>query len=74
MCNLNTQHANKLVATEMEFWKRPAMKSRKEEFWNDTVRETMDVGKKMLWVIGKTIMIVDACKENGQKMEYHTQS
>jgi hypothetical protein len=26
MCNLNTQQANKLVATEMEFWKRPAMK------------------------------------------------
>lgn len=37
MCNLNTQHANKLVATETEFWERPAMKSRKEEFRNDTV-------------------------------------
>lgn len=36
MCNLITQQANKLVATEMKFWKRPAMKSRKEEFRNDT--------------------------------------
>jgi hypothetical protein len=48
MCNLNTQQANKLVATEMEFCKRPAVKTRKEEFRNDTIRETMDVGKKML--------------------------
>jgi len=48
VCNLNTQQANKLVATETEFWKRPAMKSRKGEFQDDTVRESVDVGKKML--------------------------
>jgi hypothetical protein len=28
---LNTQHANKLLATEMDFWRRSARKSRKEK-------------------------------------------
>jgi len=32
VCNLNTQQASKLVATETEFWKRPAMETRTEEF------------------------------------------
>jgi predicted Co/Zn/Cd cation transporter (cation efflux family) len=30
MCKLNRQHANKLVVTEMEFWKKSAIMSRKE--------------------------------------------
>jgi hypothetical protein len=32
VCSLNTQQANKLVTTETEFRKRPAIKSRTEEF------------------------------------------
>jgi hypothetical protein len=48
----------------MEFWKGSAITSRNEEFWNDTLRETMAVGKKMLWVMGKTIMTVGTRKEN----------
>lgn len=67
MCNLNTPQANKLVATEVELWKRPAMKSRKEEFWNDTVRETVDVGKKMLWVIGKLLWLLAHVKKMARK-------
>jgi hypothetical protein len=67
MCKLNTQHANKLVATEMVFWKRSAITSRKEEFWNDTVRETMAVGKKILWVIGKQLWLLAHVKKMTRK-------
>jgi hypothetical protein len=47
---LNTQQANKLLATEMDFW-RSARKSRKEKVRNGTIRETMEVGKNILEVI-----------------------
>jgi hypothetical protein len=41
---------NKLLATEMEFW-RSARKSRKEKVRNVTIREVMEVGKNILEVI-----------------------
>jgi hypothetical protein len=47
---LNTQQANKLLETEMDFW-RSARKSRKEKVRNVTIREVMEVGKNMLEVI-----------------------
>jgi hypothetical protein len=40
---LNTQQANKLLATEMDFW-RSARKSMKEQVRNSTIREVMEVG------------------------------
>jgi hypothetical protein len=43
---LNTQQANKLLATEMDFWRRSAGKSKKEKVRNVTIREIMKVGKK----------------------------
>jgi hypothetical protein len=48
---LNTQQANKLLATEMDFWRRSARKSRKEKVRNVTIREVMEVGKNILEVI-----------------------
>jgi hypothetical protein len=48
---LNTQQANKLPATEMNFWRRSAKKSRKEKVRNGTIREIMEVGKNILEVI-----------------------
>jgi hypothetical protein len=50
---LNTQHANKLSATETDFW-RSARKSRKEKVQNDTNRAIMNVGKNILEVIEET--------------------
>jgi chromosome condensin MukBEF complex kleisin-like MukF subunit len=44
---LNTQQANKLLATEMDFWRRSARKSKKEKVRNVTIREVMEVGKKI---------------------------
>jgi hypothetical protein len=48
---LNTQQANKLLATEMDFWRRSARKSRKEKVRNVTIREVIEVGKNILEVI-----------------------
>jgi hypothetical protein len=48
---LNTQQANKLLATEMNFWRRSAIKSRKEKVRNVTIREIKEVGKNILEVI-----------------------
>jgi hypothetical protein len=48
---LNTQQADKLLATEMNFWRRCARKSRKEKVRNGTIREIMEVGKNILEVI-----------------------
>jgi hypothetical protein len=48
---LNTQQANKLLATEMDFWRRSAIKSRKEKIRNGTIKEIMEVGKNILEVI-----------------------
>jgi hypothetical protein len=48
---LNTQQANKLLATEMDFWRSSARKSRKEKVRNVTIRELMEVGKNILEVI-----------------------
>jgi hypothetical protein len=46
---LNTHQANKLLTTEMDFW-RSARKSRKEKVGNVTIREVMEVGKNILEV------------------------
>jgi hypothetical protein len=48
--SLNTQQANKLLATEMDFWRRSARKSRKEKVRNVTIREVMEVRKNILEV------------------------
>jgi hypothetical protein len=50
---LNTQQANKLLATELDVWRRSARKSRKEKVRNVTIREIMEVGKNILEVILK---------------------
>jgi hypothetical protein len=47
---LNTQQANKLLATEMDFWRRSARKSRKGKVRNVTIREVKEVGKNILEV------------------------
>jgi hypothetical protein len=47
---INTQQANKLLATEMDFWRRSARESRKEKVRNVTIREIMEVGKNILEV------------------------
>jgi hypothetical protein len=47
---LNTQQANKLLATEMDFWRRSFRKSRKEKVRNDTIRAIMEAGKNILEV------------------------
>jgi hypothetical protein len=47
----NTQQANKLLTTEMDFWGRSAIKSRKEKVRNGTIREIMEVGKNILEVV-----------------------
>jgi hypothetical protein len=47
---LNTQQANKLLATEMDFWRISARKSRKEKVRNVTIREIMEAGKNILEV------------------------
>jgi hypothetical protein len=47
---LNTQQANKLLATEMDFWRKSARKSRKEKVRNVTIREVMEVRKNILEV------------------------
>jgi hypothetical protein len=48
---LNTKQANKLLATEMDFCRRSARKSRKEKVRNVTIREVMEVRKNTLEVI-----------------------
>jgi hypothetical protein len=47
---LNTQQANKLLATEMDFWRRKPRKSRKEKVRNGTIRGIMEVGENILEV------------------------
>jgi hypothetical protein len=47
---LNTQQANKLLATEMDLWRRSARKSRKEKVRNVTIREIMELRKNILEV------------------------
>jgi hypothetical protein len=47
---LKTQQANKLLATEMDFWRRSARKSRTEKVRNVTIRVIMEVRKNILEV------------------------
>jgi hypothetical protein len=42
---LNTQQANKLLATEMDFWRRSARKSRKEKVRNVTIERSWRWGR-----------------------------
>jgi hypothetical protein len=46
--NLSTQQANKLMATEMDFWRRSATKSRGKKVQNRKIRVIMEVGKNIL--------------------------
>jgi hypothetical protein len=48
---MGQKHANKLLATEMDFWRRSATKSRKEKVRNGTIRAIIEVGKNILEVI-----------------------
>jgi hypothetical protein len=45
------ERVNKLLATEMDFCRRSARKSRKEKVRNVTIRDVMEVGKNILEVI-----------------------
>jgi hypothetical protein len=47
---MDTKHKNKLLATEMDFWRRSVRKSRKEKVRNVTIREIMEVRKNILEV------------------------
>jgi hypothetical protein len=42
---LNRRQQNKLLATEMDYWRRSARKSRRESIRNRVIREMIDVGK-----------------------------
>jgi hypothetical protein len=53
---LNTQQANKLLTTEMDFWRRSARKSRREEVRNGTIGEVMEVGKNILKVTEEKLL------------------
>jgi hypothetical protein len=44
---LNTQQANKLLATETDFWRKSLRKLRKEKFRNVTIRAITEVGKNI---------------------------
>jgi hypothetical protein len=50
---MDTKHttANKLLETEMDFWRRSARKSRKEKVRNGTIRAIMEVGKNIIEAI-----------------------
>jgi hypothetical protein len=41
----------KLFATELDFWRRSARKSRREKVQNGTIRAIMEVGKNISEVI-----------------------
>jgi Zn-dependent M16 (insulinase) family peptidase len=58
---------NKLLATDMDFWRRSARKSGKEKVRNVTIREVMEARKNILEVIEETTMMVRTCKENAKK-------
>ena len=48
---LNGRQKNKLLATEMDFWRRSAKKSRREKVKNSVIRELMNVNKNVIEVI-----------------------
>jgi hypothetical protein len=48
---LNTQHASELLATETDFWRRSARKSRKGKVRNGMTRAIVEVGRNILEVI-----------------------
>jgi hypothetical protein len=54
--NINTQQANKLLATEIDFWRRSARKSRQEKVRNGTIKAIMEVGKKILEVTEEKLL------------------
>ena len=48
---LDRPHANKLLSTEMDYWRRAARKSRMDKVRNQRIREIMKVDKNILEVI-----------------------
>jgi hypothetical protein len=42
---VNKQQANKLLATEMDFWRRSARKSKEEKALHNTIAAIMNAGK-----------------------------
>jgi hypothetical protein len=51
---LNRRQQNKLLATEMDYWKWSARKSRRERIRNSVIREIMEVEKQL------------QCEKNGE--------
>jgi uncharacterized protein YdeI (YjbR/CyaY-like superfamily) len=62
---LNRRQQNKLLATEMDYWKRSTRKSRRERIRNTVIREIMEVEKTILERI-ETFTMVWACEKNGE--------
>ena len=48
---INRKQASKLMATEMGYWRRTAMKSRRDKVRNVDIREIMQVKKNVSEVI-----------------------
>jgi hypothetical protein len=48
---LNSKQENKLLASEIDFWRRSAKKSRKEKVRNGTIRAIVEMGKNILEII-----------------------
>jgi hypothetical protein len=67
---LNTQQANKLLATEMDFWRRSARKSRKEKVQHGTIKTIMEVRMNLEITEEKVATVVCICKENARK-DFH---
>lgn len=48
---IDHKHKGKLLATEMDFWRRSSRKSRKDRVRNSTIRDIMEVRKDIVEVI-----------------------
>jgi hypothetical protein len=45
---INRRQQNRLLATEVDYWRRSARKSRRERIRNTVIREMMEVGKTII--------------------------